>query len=44
MYSEEDLKSAFFNGGNMKDIEEFNHWFKQFKKKSFNFVKNNNLK
>ena len=44
MYSEEDLKSAFFNGGNMKDIEEFDHWFKQFKKKSFNFVKNNNLK
>ena len=33
MYSEEDLKSAFFNGGDMKDIEEFNYWFKQFKKK-----------
>ena len=33
MYSEEDLKSAFFNGGDMKDIEEFNHWFEQFKKK-----------
>jgi hypothetical protein len=33
MYSEEDLKSAFFNGGNMKDIEEFNFWFEQFKKK-----------
>ena len=32
-YSEEDLKSAFFNGGDMKDIEEFNHWFEQFKKK-----------
>ena len=32
-YSEEDIKSAFFNGGNMKDIEEFNYWFKQFKKK-----------
>jgi hypothetical protein len=33
MYSEEDLKSAFFNGGDMKDIEEFNYWFEQFKKK-----------
>jgi hypothetical protein len=33
MYSEEDMKSAFFNGGDMKDIEEFNYWFKQFKKK-----------
>ncbi len=33
MYSEEDMKSAFFNGGNMKDIEEFNYWFEQFKKK-----------
>ena len=33
MYSEEDLKSAFFNGGKMKDIEEFNYWFEQFKKK-----------
>jgi len=33
MYSEEDLKSAFFNGGGMKDIEEFNYWFEQFKKK-----------
>ena len=32
MYSEEDLKSAFFNGGNMKSIEEFNYWFEQFKK------------
>ena len=32
-YSEKDLKSAFFNGGNMKDIEEFNYWFEQFKKK-----------
>ena len=33
MYSEEDLKSAFFNGGKMKDIEEFNYWFEQYKKK-----------
>jgi hypothetical protein len=33
MYSEEDLKSAFFNGGDMKDIEEFNYWLEQFKKK-----------
>ena len=33
MYSEEDLKSAFFNGGGMKDIEEFNYWLEQFKKK-----------
>lgn len=33
MYNEEDLKSAFFNGGNMKDLEEFNYWFEQFKKK-----------
>ena len=33
MYSEEDLKSAFFNGGKMKDIEEFNYWFEQSKKK-----------
>jgi len=32
MYSEEDLKSAFFNGGGMKDIEEFNYWLEQFKK------------
>jgi hypothetical protein len=32
MYSEENLKSAFFNGGNMKSIEEFNYWFEQFKK------------
>ena len=32
-YSEEDLKSAFFNGGDMKDIEEFNYWLEQFKKK-----------
>jgi len=36
MYSEEDLKSAFFNGGDMKDIEEFNYWFEQFKRE---FVK-----
>jgi len=34
MYSEEDLKSAFFNGGAMKDIEEFNEWFSQFKKQN----------
>jgi hypothetical protein len=33
MYSEEDLKSAFFNGGDMKDIEEFNYWLEQFKRK-----------
>jgi hypothetical protein len=33
MYNEEDLKSAFFNGGNMKDMEEFKHWFEQIKKK-----------
>ena len=33
MYNEEDLKSAFFNGGDMKDIEEFNYWLEQFKKK-----------
>ena len=33
MYSEEDLKLAFFNGGNMKSIEEFDYWFEQFKKK-----------
>lgn len=26
-------KVAFFNGGNMKSIEEFNYWFEQFKKK-----------
>jgi hypothetical protein len=31
-YSEEDMQSAFFNGGDMKDIEEFNYWFTQFKK------------
>ena len=35
MYSEEDLKSAFFNGGNMKSIEEFNYWFEQFKKQNY---------
>jgi predicted metal-dependent phosphoesterase TrpH len=34
MYSEEDLKKAFFNGGNMKDMEEFKHWFAQFKKRN----------
>jgi len=33
MYSEEDMKSAFFSGGDMRDIEEFNYWFKQYKKK-----------
>ena len=33
MYSEEDLKSAFFNGGDMKDLEEFNYWLEEFKKK-----------
>jgi hypothetical protein len=33
LYSEEDMKSAFFNGGDMRDIEEFNYWFKQYKKK-----------
>jgi Zn-finger nucleic acid-binding protein len=33
MYSEEDLKLTFFNGGDMKDIEEFNYWLEQFKKK-----------
>ena len=33
LYSEDDLKSAFFNGGDMKDIEDFNHWFEQHKKK-----------
>lgn len=33
MYSEEDLKSAFFNGGDMKDLEEFNYWLEKFKKK-----------
>ena len=36
MYSEEDMKSAFFNGGNMKEIEEFNYWFEKFKKKLSN--------
>jgi hypothetical protein len=33
LYSDEEMKSAFFNGGDMKDIEEFNYWFEQFKKK-----------
>ena len=32
-YSEEDMKTAFFSGGDMREIEEFNFWFKKFKKK-----------
>ena len=40
MYSEEDLKSAFFNGGDMKDIEEFNYWLEQFKKKQYGVAYN----
>ena len=33
MYSAEDIKTAFFSGGDMREIEEFNFWFKKFKKK-----------
>jgi len=33
-YTDEDLKRAFFNGGNMKEIEEFNYFIKSLQPKT----------
>jgi len=33
-YTEEDLRKAFFNGGNMKEIEEFNSFIQSLQPKT----------